>query len=276
MECAPASPAVEMWLVALRAEGRKPKTIGIYKESIECFGRFLGTDPEGASKFDLRRWMVDLQERYSPATASLRLRSVKTFFAFLVAEELRPDHPGRGLKVTVPEKLPERPTAADIAAVLKSCPKTLSGTRDAALIAFLAGTGARKGEVAALRVGDVDIAGQRVQLHDSKSKAREVPITADIALALGRWLRYHGGRRESFWDCGDPYGLVRHALRRRTRERWTPHTLRRFFAEQWLAKGGSESGLMELCGWKSSEMIRLYTRGARGQLAHDEYDRLMA
>jgi integrase len=72
----------------------------------------------------------------------------------------------------------------------------------------------------------------------------------------------------------DPYSLTRQAVEKHSG--FTCHALRRAFAVRWLAGGGSESGLMRIAGWSSSEMIRTYVRARADELAQDEMRRLLA
>lgn len=39
----------------------------------------------------------------------------------------------------------------------------------------------------------------------------------------------------------------------------TTHSFRRAFAIAWLKRGGSESYLRSVCGWRSAEMVKRYT-----------------
>ena len=55
----------------------------------------------------------------------------------------------------------------------------------------------------------------------------------------------------------------------------TPHSARRFFATEWIRKGGSELGLMSTCGWTSSKLIATYTRMHRSELAIAEGRKLL-
>ena len=52
------------------------------------------------------------------------------------------------------------------------------------------------------------------------------------------------------------------------------HRLRHTAAVRWLARGGSESGLMAQSGWRSRDMIDRYVHTAREKLAAEEFDRL--
>jgi integrase len=54
-----------------------------------------------------------------------------------------------------------------------------------------------------------------------------------------------------------------------------PHRFRRHFSHTWLDRGGAEGDLMELNGWTSPQMLRLYGASARRARARRAYDRIM-
>jgi integrase len=53
-----------------------------------------------------------------------------------------------------------------------------------------------------------------------------------------------------------------------------PHRLRHTAAHRWLAKGGSESGLMSMAGWTRPDMLLRYTAAQASARAADEAQRL--
>jgi integrase len=55
---------------------------------------------------------------------------------------------------------------------------------------------------------------------------------------------------------------------------WT-HRFRHHFSHTWLDHGGAEGDLMELNGWSSPQMLRLYGASARSACARRTYDRIM-
>ena len=103
--------------------------------------------------------------------------------------------------------------------------------------------------VAATRSGhtrDVDLTSGVVRLPVSKTRARVVPLSDRAVVALGRWMRHRHWvpalrSHPSLWSLDDPAQLIRRACRRYSKGTISPHALRRFFATQWLARGGSES-----------------------------------
>jgi site-specific recombinase XerD len=54
-----------------------------------------------------------------------------------------------------------------------------------------------------------------------------------------------------------------------------PHRFRHHFSHTWLDRGGPEGDLIELNGWTSPQMLRLYGASARSARARRTYDRIM-
>jgi integrase len=81
----------------LAAEGKAPKTIGLYTEAVAWFAaaRLLGqagkTGWQQAGRRDVQEWMAWLLGRYSDAYASNQYRALQQFFKWLSAEEDLPD-----------------------------------------------------------------------------------------------------------------------------------------------------------------------------------------
>jgi integrase len=267
-------PADALWLATLRAAGRRPKTLEGYIYSLGQCQRWRGDDDlTTLSRFEALSYAKHLTDTYKPTGVASRLKALKAFYNWLMREELATENPFRGVTVKIPDD--PRPTAdaAQIERMLASARRT---PRDLALLTLMVDTGARKGELAAVTMGDVDLTSGTVTFRVSKSRPRTVPLSDRAVLTLGKWLRKRGTGSGSLWSVTDPYSLVRAATARHSRGELSPHKLRRAFAVSWLSRGGTETSLMRLCGWSSREMIALYSRASADVLASDEYRRLMA
>jgi integrase/recombinase XerC len=154
--------------------------------------------------------------------------------------------------------------------------KAVTHRRNHAMLAVLIDTGCRRGEIAALRPGDVDLASGTIQFPVSKTRPRVVPLSDRAHLALTTHLRQRSRDRHPSLRCStDPASLVRAVVRRYSEGTLTPHSLRRAFAVRWLANGGTEVGLMRIAGWSSKDMIAVYSAASAQELAQDEMRRLL-
>ena len=78
---------------------------------------------------------------------------------------------------------------AEVAALYAACERDAGGWWDRCLLTLAYGCGLRAGEVAALRTGDVDLAGGVVRVWRSKTaRGRYVPLSGGVARDLATWL----------------------------------------------------------------------------------------
>jgi len=267
--------AVE-YLATLRAMGRRPSTLEQYRYVLQQLSDWrnvnTSSDIADLTRIEALAFTRHLTDTYKPGGVASRLKALRGFYSWCVREEIRSDNPFRGLTINVPDDPQPTATEDEITAMLDHA---RGHKRDLALLTILADTGCRKGEIAALEVRDIDLSGGTVTFRVSKTKPRTVPLTDRAVIALGRYLRVRVDHTASLWCVTDPYSLIRAAVRRHGNG-LTPHTLRRAFAVSWLARGGSETSLMRICGWSSRDMIAIYVRASADTLAADEFRRLMA
>jgi integrase/recombinase XerD len=284
----------------LAAEGKAPKTIGLYTEAVAWFAaaRLLGDGKTGwqqAGRRDVQEWMAWLLERYSDAYASNQYRALQQFFKWLAAEEDLPDpmaglHPPRVTAGLVPVF-----TGTELARLERACAgRGFAERRDAAIIAVLKASGIRLSELAGIRCrpddprhSDLDLWQREITVHGKGGKPRIVKISHDAARAVDRYLRARARHpqawRAQLWLGAGSRGPltasgIYQAIARRGRQcgvQVWPHRFRHHFSHTWLERGGPEGDLMELNGWSSPQMLTRYGASARSARARRTYDRIM-
>ncbi|HEX3560390.1 MAG TPA: tyrosine-type recombinase/integrase [Pyrinomonadaceae bacterium] len=181
----------------------------------------------------------------------------------------------------------------EVAALLDACvrdPCRAAGARDAALVALLAGAGLRRAEAVSLRVEDYRARSHALRVHGKGDKERVVYFDDGGARkALLAWLEVRGAEPGPMLTPVDRAGhvQVRHltgeavykALRKRAREasvtrRFSPHSLRRFFATRLLDEGAGLGEVSGLLGHASVVTTAIYDR--RGERARREASRLIS
>ncbi len=277
--------AAEIWLAFLRASGRSPATLKIYGHSVDRLRAWRsetggdGRRLETLTRMEALAFVQYLLDRHQANGVRTRVKSLRAFFGWLVAEEFIAVNPFNRINISVPDK--EQPVVDDdqITAMLARAKAGPNRHRDIALITLLRDTGCRKGELAAVEVDDVNLADGTIRFRVSKSKPRTVPLTDAAVVAVGRWLRQRPTvarpGMHNLWASDDSYSLITKVLDRASGSTVSAHQFRRRFATQWLSNGGSEIGLMRICGWSSRLMVGVYTKSHAHTLATDEMRRLM-
>jgi len=130
-----------------------------------------------------------------PVTMSPRelVSCLRSFLRFLVAEGVT----CRPLAQAVPSyaswraaRLPQFLTAAQVARLLASCDRrTAIGRRDHAVLVVLARLGLRAGEVAALRLDDIDWRAGQLRVNGKPRRQERLPLPSDVGEAIAAYLQ---------------------------------------------------------------------------------------
>lgn len=152
-------------------------------------------------------------------------------------------------------------------------------------------TGMRKGEILALRGGDVDIAGQQILVRDAKTGSRSLPMTDSVAAFLASRLPADKTALIFLNSDGNPIDTTAdHTFRRivaaiglndgvtDTRHRVVFHTLRHTFCS-WLAMSGVPlHTIAQLAGHSTTQMTARYSHLApdQGRAAAAKIDSILS
>jgi integrase/recombinase XerD len=284
--------AVGSYLDHLTVErGLAANTLASYRRDLRRYDAYLrstGIDSLGrVTEAVIGDFLMRLREGdadHPPLTASSAGRTVvavRGFHKFCLREGLTEIDPASAVKPpTPPQRLPKALTVDEVTRILKAAagaeaePAVLA-TRDAALLEFLYGTGARISEAVGLDVDEVDLETGTVLLRGKGSKERVVPVGSYARDALSAYqvrgrpdlvgrgrgthalfLNARGGRlsRQSAWTV-----LRRAAERAGIAKEISPHTLRHSFATHLLDGGADVRVVQELLGHASVTTTQVYT-----------------
>lgn len=278
------------WELALRAERKSPQTIKTYGDGVRAFLRWCDDNdrPAELTRTSLRGFIDGLLSNGAkPATAVSRHLAVKRFSAWLLEEGEQETDPIAGMKapkLDQPVTLPL--TDEQLRSLLKTCKgPDMRDKRDEAIVRLMMTTGMRSGEVVALQVSDLHLneAPPFIVVERGKGgKGRMVPLAPEVAASIDKYRRARKGHRladtDALWlgDRGKrfSYDALHKTLGERAQlagiEGFHPHLLRHTAAHRWLAKGGSEGGLMAVAGWTRPDMLQRYTRARAADRAMTE------
>lgn len=265
-----------------RQRGLAPVTVHNY-----CWnaGQFLTALPQPAevsvSLLDagsVTAFMVEFCRDRNVNSAKSMARSVRSFLRFAHAT----GRTSAGLQGAVPPSsgwhlasLPKSVPAADLERLLAVAARsrfTATGRRDYAILLLLARLGLRRGEVAGLRLGDIDWRAAELAVTGKGGRAERLPLPAEPGEAIVAWLtdgRPECETRSVFTTLRPPGrplspGAVGHvvgtACRRAGLARIGAHRLRHTLATAMLRAGASLPEVGQVLRHRSASSTAIYAK----------------
>ncbi len=266
-----------------------PHTIRNYLHDVREFMEFVEgsgiTSWKEISYRDVGNFARFVFHKNSKSTISRKLASLRSFFEFLVREEVLANNPAKLVGNPRQEKkIPSFLGIEEIFQLLES-PDTSTplGRRDRAILELLYATGIRVSELVGLELKDIDFPGGIILVRGKRRKERIVPVGKPALNAIKEYLptreeimsKYgvkhdavfvnnRGGRltARSVGRIVDKY-IIRTSILRNV----SPHTLRHTFATHLLNAGADLRTIQELLGHSSLSTTQVYT--------HLEVDKLI-
>jgi len=201
----------------------------------------------------------------------MRLRTLRQFFAFLVAEGYLAENPAaRVEKLGTAEVLLVAITDHQVRRIL-AVPdrKTFAGLRDYTITVLLVDTGLS--EVIGIHLGDVNFPEGHIKVLGKGARERVVPVQGKLKKALKQYLAQRGNyvEHDPLHFCRRPFNtMTKRNIQDRiekaaikaevTNIRTSPHIWRHTFARLYILNGGDPFGLKQILGHQSSEMVHHY------------------
>ena len=170
--------------------------------------------------------------------------------------------------------------ARSLARLLASCDRrTRVGRRDFAILRLLSRLGLRAGEVAALRLGDIDWRAGEMLIHGKGSRQERLPLPGDVGETLAGWLSRGRPCCESvfaFTRLRAPLGglspgavsqIVCRACQRAGLPLVSAHRLRHTAATEMLRAGGSLTEVGQVLRHRGRDVTSIYAKVDRLALA---------
>lgn len=295
---APLETLIDSWALALDAANKSPKTIRSYTDTAKMLTRFLQAqnmpaDAERVQAEHIRAFLKHERERTSEASASTHYRNLRVFWNWVISEEDRtsPSPVKKEDQPQVARKARKYLTVDELTALLEACRGGDFGSRrDTAIFRILIDNGARVRGLADICLADLDLKGKRIRIRLKGGDELWVPIGSKTASAIDRYLRMRAGHPkagESPWLWLGVQGRatrhlthwgVRQMLARRGEqagvEHVHPHRFRGTAAHELLKAGAGEGDVQRILGWKSREMVELYTQELAEERARETHARL--
>jgi site-specific recombinase XerD len=250
----------------------------------------LPTDVASITNDQIRGWRDAEVQAHAAATANVRFRAVRSFFAWVVKEtgDITVSPVGTLKAPKLNEADVPVPRIEHLSALLKVVEgKTdFASRRDAALIRMYIDTGARLSEIANLLTDDVDLDHGMIRTILKGRRNHAHRLSPKTVRALDRYLAVRDRHRDaaSQWLWLGSLGRftrsgVMQTMKKRAKQAGIPegfhaHLFRHAFAHHFLLRGGQETELMALVGWRTRTMVDRYARSAALERAMEAHKRI--
>ena len=184
----------------LTASGKAPATVVAYSKDVEQLIDFAAKH----GKLTVEEILTDdidqfkdllSKQRYTNKSISRKINSIKSFFRFLIDQDLASTNPALGISRPQIEQNPPRVLSRlEYRALRDAC---RSDMRMYAIVEILLQTGMRISELAALTINDLDMERELIYIQAQNSReARRVPMNQAAKTAIQDYLKVRPRAKE--------------------------------------------------------------------------------
>jgi len=254
-------------------------TCSAYQRDLNNFFEFI-------SRYEINSWQAVTihhsrqyvtylhQQKQSAKSIQRKLSSLRSFFRYLMRENILEANPVEGVKAPKVEK--HLPKVLDVDQVQQLFARNESDPlllRDLAMLELLYGSGLRLSELVGVNLSDIDLSDHSLRVTGKGSKTRLLPLGKMATIALEKWLVVRldwlkieqtavfitkkGTRisprsvqtRLQYWGKKQGLSTGLH-----------PHRLRHSFASHLLESSGDIRSVQELLGHANLTTTQIYTQ----------------
>lgn len=264
-------------------------TVLAYGNDLQQFTQFIREtfSPSGIASADhtmIRSWIVKLvEEGIGPSSVNRKIACLRTFYKFLLRQELITKDPMSKINVLKTKKrLPVFVKETDMVNLLDNhtFPDTFEGQRDRLILEIFYGTGMRLSELLYLKEKDIDLSGRTLKVTGKRNKERVIPFSTGLVVLIDGYLTIRNREVELkdhgnlfVRSNGEPcypmmiYKTVKKYLDRfPTVDKRSPHVLRHTYATHLLNNGAELNAVKDLLGHSSLAATQVYTHNSMEKL----------
>ncbi|RYY06111.1 MAG: integrase [Sphingobacteriaceae bacterium] len=258
-------------------------TLTAYKTDLLQFFSYAETNADTTFNdvFLVRSWIVQLiDQNIDSRSVKRKITSLKTYFRFLIRENLIQDNPMSKIQSPkLAKKLPVVMREETVTHLLDSSDifeSDFTGMRDKLVIEILFGTGIRLTELLALKEQDINLYENTIKVLGKRSKERIVPLNKELLLLIKQYSLIK--KNENFDNNSsklivtgtgnDAYAKLIYRIVQKylgyitTQNKKSPHILRHTFATSLLNNGADLNAIKELLGHANLCATQIYTHNS--------------
>ena len=258
-------------------------TLDAYIRDIKKFSLYAeknleNSKPKAITYEDLQEYLIlQSKQKISERTQARWISSIKSFFKYLLEEEIRDDNPAtllEGPKLGL--YLPDTLSVEDVERITKNINlSTDLGVRNQCMVEVLYGCGLRVSELIELKISDINFKEGFLKVEGKGQKVRYVPLAKYTSHLIKNYIenvRINNKINKKYEDIlflnsrGSSMSRVivfiiikELADRAGIRKNISPHTFRHSFATHMLQNGADLRFIQEMLGHSSITTTEIYT-----------------
>ncbi|RYY07993.1 MAG: integrase [Sphingobacteriaceae bacterium] len=258
-------------------------TLTAYKADLRQYFSYVAANDNASftDVFLIRNWIVQLMDqKIDSRSVKRKITSLKTYFRFLVRENLIQDNPMSKIQSPkLAKKLPSVIREENISSLLDSqeiFETDFFGIRDKLVIEILFGTGLRLAELLSLRETDINWYENTIKILGKRSKERIVPLNKELVTLIKQYIAVkeieifdNNSLKLIVTHTGsDAYPKLIYRIVQKylsyvtTQNKKSPHVLRHTFATSLLNNGADLNAIKELLGHTNLSATQIYTHNS--------------
>lgn len=269
-------------------KGYSKKTIISYEKDLELFNKYLRenkiTNINSIDYNTIRKYLSHLHDnKYEASSISRKISTLRTFFKYNLKEKNIKNNPMTLISNPKKEKkLPKYLNYEEMERLLNSIDTSeLEGIRNKLIIELLYSTGIRVSELVNIKIKDIKIKEQQINILGKGSKERIVLFgnnaEESIKLYLNAYKELFKGNIYNSYLLINNKGkqltankielIVKEVLKKSALKlNISPHTLRHTFATHMLDSGADLKSVQELLGHENLKTTAIYTHVSNERL----------
>jgi len=258
-------------------------TLDAYIRDIKKFSLYAeknleSSKPKAITNEDLQEYLIlQSKQKISERTQARWISSIKSFFKYLLEEEIRDDNPAtllEGPKLGL--YLPDTLSVEDVERITKNINlSTDLGVRNQCMVEVLYGCGLRVSELIELKISDINFKEGFLKVEGKGQKVRYVPLAKYTSHLIKNYIenvRINNKINKKYEDNlflnsrGSSMSRVivfiiikELADKAGIRKNISPHTFRHSFATHMLQNGADLRFIQEMLGHSSITTTEIYT-----------------
>lgn len=258
-------------------------TLDAYIRDIKKFSLYAeknleNSKPKAITYEDLQEYLIlQSKQKISERTQARWISSIKSFFKYLLEEEIRDDNPAtllEGPKLGL--YLPDTLSVEDVERITKNINlSTDLGVRNQCMVEVLYGCGLRVSELIELKISDINFKEGFLKVEGKGQKVRYVPLAKYTSHLIKNYIenvRINNKINKKYEDIlflnsrGSSMSRVivfiiikELAEKAGIRKNISPHTFRHSFATHMLQNGADLRFIQEMLGHSSITTTEIYT-----------------